>query len=674
MPVLFSGFAILLALLIGAGICEWMGWPFLAQSAQRMLGDALQRNVNLGGDAAELRVYLLGRLRIEAPYLEIGAPTWSNAPHFLLARDASLTLGWGDLWRASRGEALRVRSLRAREVDLVVERQADGRASWQFGTPSPGKPPASLPQIGRLQVDGGRLHYVDAPLAADVLASFALRDGSRAANAASAASGDNTNGFRVDADGRWRGFPVKLRLTSTGVLPWIADDAATSAVPLHLDATVGRAKMMFNGTVTDAIRLTGLQGRFTLSGPSLAAVGDPLGVTLPTTPAFRTDGLLARQGQVWRAVIESATVGASRLSGAFSYDTSGARPLLAGRLSGSKLMLVDLGPAIGGRDRRADAAAPKTVAKPGRVIPDRPFDLPALRAMDANVLVDIADVDLNTSWLEPLQPLRGHLRLTAGVLTLTDLDARTAQGRVGGSVQLDGRAPRALWNADLRWAGVRLERFIHQARAAGKPPYVSGRLQGEAKLAGQGRSTADILASLRGNLRTQLRDGTVSHLAIEAAGIDIAQGLGLLIKGDDALPVTCGVADLAVVDGRLTPRVMVIDTADSAVWVEGSLSLANETLDLRAVVSPKDFSPLTLRTPLHVRGSFAAPEVSLEKAPLGRTIGAAALLAIINPLAALIPFIDMAQPDEAARGAAGCKSLVQRGVASRAVAPGGVRH
>jgi uncharacterized protein involved in outer membrane biogenesis len=120
------------------------------------------------------------------------------------------------------------------------------------------------------------------------------------------------------------------------------------------------------------------------------------------------------------------------------------------------------------------------------------------------------------------------------------------------------------------------------------------------------------------------------------------------------------VADLAAEKGVLRPRVLVIDTPDSTVWSEGSLSLANEALDLRLLVSPKDFSPLALRTPVHVRGSFADPAVSVEKGPLARRVGAAALLALLNPLAAVIPFFDAASSDDAQRGAQTCHALAAR--------------
>ena len=174
------------------------------------------------------------------------------------------------------------------------------------------------------------------------------------------------------------------------------------------------------------------------------------------------------------------------------------------------------------------------------------------------------------------------------------------------------------------------------------------------------RSTADILASLDGSIRTELVQGAVSHLGIEVAGLDIAQSIGVLFKGDDALPVQCAVVDLRAKNGVFTPRVMVVDTTDTTVWVDGSLSLATEKLNLRAMALPKDFSPLTIRAPLNVTGSFANPQVSLEKKPVGLKLAASALLAIINPLAAVIPLLDSGDSKEAKQRAAGCKNLMQK--------------
>ena len=169
-----------------------------------------------------------------------------------------------------------------------------------------------------------------------------------------------------------------------------------------------------------------------------------------------------------------------------------------------------------------------------------------------------------------------------------------------------------------------------------------------------------ILGSLRGEVRMNVVGGTISHLAVEAAGLDVAEGLGMLIKGDDSLVIQCTVVDLVGEKGVFRPRAFVLDTEDSTLWVDGSLSFATEALDLKVVTTPKDFSPMSLRTPLHVRGTFADPSISLDKGRLGAKVGASALLSLLNPLAALIPFIDMGNSEDAQRGADECRALSKR--------------
>ncbi|CAN5286769.1 hypothetical protein BH11PSE9_BH11PSE9_19210 [soil metagenome] len=696
------------ALVIAVGVCEAIGWPFLAAPMQRFMAKTLDREVRFAqdaGSASTMRFGLLGSVRAQAGTIFIGAPGWSKAPHTLLAREASIEFGYLDLWRAYRGEPLTIRSLKAAQLDSQLERLPDGRATWQFGQKA--KPDTSaapqLPVVHELQVGSGQVIYNDALIGVDLDAQFSLKDGTdfvttsppqaglsvgAAAVAASGpASSDGAasapNGLNLVASGHYKKLPLKAEVRSIGVLPIVADNARSFALPVIVDAVIGRARVTFNGTATDVLNLAQLRGRFGVEGPSLAAVGDPLGVTLPTTGPFKTNGLILKEGLVWNAVVEQATVGQSRLSGAFTFDSGRKTPLLSGRLQGKRLLLADLGPAVGApvqtnaaavKARVADPAAAKPPVvspppKPGRVLPDRPFDLPALRAMDANVLVDIDDLDLGSSILEPLRPLHTHLVLANGVLALRDIDARTGQGNLGGEVQLDGRAAQALWNAQLHWNGVRLESWIKQKRADNAPPWVTGKLDGQATLAGQGKSTATILGSLHGGIRMYLLDGSVSHLAVEAAGLDVAQALGMLVKGDDALPIQCTVADLVVDQGLVRPRVLVLDTTDSTLWIDGSLSLATEALDLRVVVTPKDFSPLALRSPIRLRGSFANPNVSIDKGPLIERLGAAGLLALLNPLAAIIPLMDTGSSDDAKAGAAKCQALAQRKAGKPPVAP-----
>ena len=646
-------FTALLAVLIG--VAEWRGWPFLAAPLQHRLSELLERRVRVNDDQPTARqggfsLRFLGGIRLRTAYVDIASAPWSHAPHLLQGRDVALDLRYIDLWRAWRGQPLRIESLRAARFDGYFERLADGRTSWQLGAggaESAPEQPAAVPRLGSFQVSDGLLRYSDLPRDIAVEARVSVSD------LPDAAAGQAGSVMTVEVTGAHRKQPVKVVLVASGKRPDSLADAQTMTVALTVKGTVGAAAFDFEGSAAGMADLGRLTGRFRLEGPSLAAIGDPVGVTLPSTPSFRAGGTLDKTGRQWRVQLDDATVGSSRLNGDFLYRADTEVPSLTGRLGGVRLLLADLGPALGGAVPKKDDA---------KVLPGGAFDLAALRAMDADVAIDIAEVDLGSRLLGALQPLRAKLTLSAGVLSITGFDARTAQGWLRGEFGLDGRGDIALWTADLRWGDVRFEQWLRQARA-NAPPYVTGHLSGHATASGQGRSTAEILASLKGRMHAQLRDGRISHLAVEAAGLDLAEALGLLVTGDRSLPLNCVVAEVRAEAGVLRPQVMVLDTDDSTVSVSGSLSLAAETLDLTAMTLPKDFSPLTLRSPLRVRGSLAAPQVSLDKAPIGMKVAGAALLALVNPLAALIPLVDPGNSDKAGRLAAGCEALVERGAA-----------
>ncbi len=173
-----------------------------------------------------------------------------------------------------------------------------------------------------------------APKARSGAASAAASDARgiviRAGGAAGAASAptaesvrlaEGESGLRLKAIGHYRKLPVRIDLRTAGVLGFFDDGGDAKSQPLSLRALIGRTDLAFDGATRNPLHFTGLKGRFRLSGPSLANVGDVLGITLPTTPAFKTHGTLVKDLDVWKAVFEYATIGSSRLNGAFTFDT-----------------------------------------------------------------------------------------------------------------------------------------------------------------------------------------------------------------------------------------------------------------------------------------------------------------------------------------------------------------
>ena len=91
----------------------------------------------------------------------------------------------------------------------------------------------------------------------------------------------------------------------------------------------------------------------------------------------------------------------------------------------------------------------------------------------------------------------------------------------------------------------------------------------------------------------------------------------------------------------MTPRVFVLDTTDTTVTAEGSISLTQELLGLKIKAHPKDPSLLAARTPINISGAFSRPSIGLDAGPLAaRSAGAVALGVLLTPLASILAFIE----------------------------------
>lgn len=656
----------LLVLAIAAG--EVAGWPFLRGPLQKAMANALAVPVRLDGGFS---VRFIVRPHLAAGHLQIGAAQQVNVPHLVDARDVDVTWRWRDVWRWREGGLLRVQSLAAGALDANLVRGEDGRASWQVGPPPDARrrpdgeaesPLGGVPRFGTLRVTQGHIVVDDKPLQTQLVVDLRGGEGD------DVAAGAKT-GYRARVNGRWRALPLALSVRTGAALPLLQDADSddkdqTPSIPVRVEGEAGAAHLLFDGTAAALMGERRLQGAIRFRGPSLAKVGEPLGLTLPQTPPFELTGELGHAGGIWHLRADRAAIGRSLLNGDFRFDTNPHPPRLSGRLSGPRLVLSDLAPAVGAPPTSTTAAA-----TPARVLPQRRFDLPSLRAMDADVQVAIDELDFGSDAMSALRGLATQVLLKGGVLTLRDLKATVAGGQFTGTTSLDANADPAKWAADLHFAAIDVAGWLRGLRSAegqatapantnakalkaqrdaarkgGEQPvraYLTGTLSGSVQATGRGRSTAEILSSLDGHAQATLRDGTVSHLVTEAVGLDVAQALGVLVTSDRPLPLRCARVDLALDHGVVKPQVAVIDNADSTVNIQGQVDLRDESLALRAVARPKDFSPLALRAPITLGGTMAAPKIGVEGGKLaGKVLGALALGAVVAPVAALLPLMD----------------------------------
>ncbi|MEO7644045.1 MAG: AsmA family protein [Burkholderiaceae bacterium] len=622
--------------------CEILGWRFMRDPLSRSLTAAAGAPVRFDG---EFKLHVLGSPRLSASSLVVGVAQGVQVAYLVRADDLNLGWRWLDVWRAMQGGTIVIKRLSALQLQVNLVRLKDGRASWAFGTKqSAGDTP--WPRVEMLHLSKGEGTLIDETTAT----KLALTVNSTA----------DGRGMDAIAQGSLHKLLVNITAHADDTFALVQGDGESQDVAVRVDGKVGATTVHYEGKVGALQTARRLDGRLRLRSTSLASVGEPLGLTLPQTPPFDLQGTLTHQGDIWQLDAQKFLVGSSALGGKFKFDSASSPPMLTGQLSGSRLLLVDLGPSIGGTREPAASAGAGSASR--RVLPDKKFDLPSLSVMNAHLDVDIAQLDLNTSALAPLSKLQAIVDLKNGVLAITSLQAQAPGGKVSGSMQLDGRGDSAKWTADVDFSGVDVARWLRidkkpaekLAAATGKVmpakapvSYLTGELDAKLKVTGTGHSTAEIIGSLDGKVDALIKNGTISHLLVEAVGLDLAQGLGLLIGGDDALPMRCARVQLMAKNGLATVERGVIDNKDTTILMTGNLSLREETLSITTLAKPKDVSLFTLRSPIHITGPWSSPNVKLQGDKLaGKAIAAIVLGAIAGP-AALLPFVDLGSEETA---------------------------
>jgi uncharacterized protein involved in outer membrane biogenesis len=603
-----------IVVVIAAAACT--RWPVPKAFAERWLGERLQRTVTIRGDAS---LCLCPHPSVRVASIEVGPPEWSKRTHFARVTDAEIAISA----RSALSGRLRILSLNVGTGDVVLERTQDGRTSWQLGAPDADRSPdakASGPVIERLEARDVRWRFVDPARGADLEGHLSLHDGSSTGTPAA---------MEMRARGKLRELPVNVSAQGGSVLA----GAGAGPQPIRATAQVGKGRFEFDGTADSLTSMSGLNGGFRVSGPALAALGSLVGAVLPRTPPFQIEGRMHHVQGRWDVDIAKATVGGSDLRGKVAFEPGADKrpPRLSGNLASDRMSIADLGRSVGFGEKPDRS----------RLLPDVSLDLPSLSGMEANVKLAIKRLELGS--FAPITDIGVDLALKGGVLGLGSLKAVVAGGRLAGDVRIDGTRTPGRTEAALKIDHVALQRWLPKLR--GQAPLAS-RLNADLKLSGRGDSVADVLARADGRLRVALGPGEASSLVLEVAGLDVAESLAVLATKDRSVMLDCGLADIVIQNGVARPEVLMIDTRDTILVGEGSVDLAKERLDMRVRAAPRDFSPLTLRAPVNIGGTFVDPKVAIDRSRMAGTLIASAVLgAVVAPLAALLPLLDFGEGD-----------------------------
>jgi len=609
--------AVALLLLLGLLLLLLFDWNWFKGPVERAVSAATGREFRIEGDFdVELGIF---RHAVIADGVVLGNAEWAGEPEMFRAANARIE--WA-VWHMLRGKVV-LPEVRLAAPVLNLERDAEGRANWRFKDETD-PVPAAYPTIDQLWVHDGSFRLVEAERRTDL--EVAVRTGEPYAEGRRAPLLLEGGGTYRDND-----FTLEGRIASPVQL---VDEERPYRI--NLEAKAGGTTASLAGGVRTPLQLQDFDLAFEIAGGNMAELYTLLGLAIPDTPAYALDGRLARAGRVWSYSGVTGTVGDSDVAGDISVDTSGPRTLFTANLVSQRLDLDDLAGFLGGKPHLGPVGAGEASA---RLFPSDPYDTTKLRAMDADVRLVAHSLLAPTL---PLESMDAHLKLVDGDLHLDPLDFRMAGGIIDSRIHLDARQDPIVADIDLRARRLDLPKLF----PAGAPESM-GRVGGRIEIKGQGNSVAALMGSANGEIGAAMGRGQISNLTLELAGLDIFEALGFLIGKDKVVPVHCGFADFTVKDGVMETRAFAFDTTDTLMLAEGSIDLGDETLDLLLKPRPKDFSPLSLRSPLRVRGTLKQPSIRPQGGPLILRAAAAVALYSLAPPAALLALLETGPGEDA---------------------------
>lgn len=611
-------------------------WNWLRGPLGRYASAQMQREVAITGD---LRVHPWSfSPKAEAYGVRIGQPAWAkdvDSAAGQMARVERIAVQIKIL-PLLRGDVI-LPFLALDKPDVRLLRDKDGKANWTFGARRSDKP-LKLPAIQRFVINDGKLRFDDRQRGALFVGTVSAQE----------RAGDRGGRFVLEGNGTLNNSAFVAEVSGGPLL----NISPSRPYPFDAQVRAGATRIVAHGQVTKPFDLGRFETQLTVSGADLNRLHDLTGLTLPNTPPYRVSGHLVRKGQRYDFEKLSGRVGDSDIAGDLFVLTGRERPYLEAELRSKRLDFDDLGSLVGaapatGRGETASAGQKVEAAQRDatqRLLPDATLQTERVRAMDAKVSYRAETVNAPNL---PLRKVSLEAVLDKGVLTLDPLAFTFSRGDLRGKVRLDARPATPRTDLDVRLTNARLEDFI-PIQSEGKPA-ISGPVMARAKLSGVGNSVHRAASTADGEVTLVAPRGQIRQAFAELLGVNASKGLILLLsKSDKETPVRCAVADFAVKDGVMTTNHLVADTGVVLARGRGTINLATERMDFRIEGDSKKPRLVRLFIPITIRGPFLAPKVGLEP---GKAVGqggiAAALGSIVNPIAALLPFVTAGEAKDA---------------------------
>ncbi len=614
---------------------NWLRGPFASYISNRT-----QRNFELSDLNVKLGLTPTVRMRD----VRFSNSKWGKDRPMAVIKQVEFTLSLHDIF----DRKITITRAAFTDADVLLERLPDNRRNWKLGGPDDTSP--GIFRFHSISVSNGKLEFIEHGVPFELKLTANTFDPA----AAEKAKSSNTK-------------PVNSRYTTQYTFTGKYHDATFSgnaltgevlsfresgiSLPIKGSVSAGTSRLDLEGTVADIASISDIDADVRVRGETMANLYPFLLLPLPASPPYELRGHLAQSGDLYKLEKLDGKIGSTDVNGSASYLKRKApgRPLLTADLHSKHMVIADLGPLIGARhvgekkpvvtqaqtQTQAQASAAKPEHDRERLLPQGAFDGNRLRAIDAEVKLETPH--LIAPNLLPFDSLRVTFDLKDAVLKLEPLQVGFAGGEIVGHITLDAHEDLLHSHALVDFRRLQLSRLLPQSSQFAK---AAGTLGAKIELTGIGNSIAHSAAHASGKASVAIANGQVSNLLDALSSLNLGKAAAVWMKGDKDISVNCGGAAFDVAKGQGTATMLVVDTEQTQITGYGGFDLDQESLDMTLSPKPKKPGVLSLRTPIHLQGSFRHPTFKYEKGPLTARAGAALALAAVSPLIALVPLLE----------------------------------
>jgi uncharacterized protein involved in outer membrane biogenesis len=232
-----------------------------------------------------------------------------------------------------------------------------------------------------------------------------------------------------------------------------------------------------------------------------------------------------------------------------------------------------------------------------RLFSAEPILTKQLRAYDIDLAVNAREIKFQKSDLKDVQFV---VKLKDGLLIADPIQGAGGAGKIKGVIRIDGQTEVPEMDVDINIVEVPM-------------PNLGGKLDFDVDLVGKGKSVAELMGSLNGQMLLVMRDGKIEGALVQKFG----SGLLSFAKEKGYTELECGTVRVDVKDGVANFDNRLAAQLTEVTWRGGGqINLKTEELGIGIAAKPRKGIPISISGELsslvYIGGTLKNPKVGLN--------------------------------------------------------------